>query len=80
MPAPLIAIVGNAEQTTDPAQARTAAEQLGTELARRGCRLLVYNSDPQSIESCVVRGYIKGKAKIESQSIEVHHPPALAGC
>jgi len=40
----------------DPKGARVAAERLGGELARRGCRLLVYGG--RFIEADVVRGFV----------------------
>ena len=53
MPDPLIAIVGsvypNRQQElhlNDPDRARQAAEELGAELAKRGCRIQVYSSTP----------------------------------
>ena len=42
----------------DPAKARKAAEQLGTELARSGARLLVYGGP--FLEADVVRGFVAG--------------------
>lgn len=49
MASPLIAIVGDANPNRqfsppmkDPAKAKKAAEEIGTELAKRGARLLVY--------------------------------------
>lgn len=63
---PLIAIVGDASPTRqfeppmqDPAAARKAAEELGTELAKRGARLLVYGGP--FLEADVVRGFVAGK-------------------
>jgi hypothetical protein len=43
----------------DPAAARKAAEDLGTELAKRGARLLVYGGP--FLEADVVRGFVLGK-------------------
>src|ERR1700757_3519143 len=66
MPGPLIAIVGdiNPNRTLtpalrDPAKAKKAAEDLGTELALRGARLLVYGGP--FLETDVVRGFVGGK-------------------
>jgi hypothetical protein len=78
--APLIAIVGSVDPARqydpplrDPQQAIKACEELGQELAGRGCRIVVYTSAPGFIEAHVVRGYVaSGQARPES--IEVHHP------
>src|ERR1700756_4921086 len=43
----------------DPAKAKKAAEELGTELAQRGARLLVYGGP--FLETDVVRGFVGGK-------------------
>jgi hypothetical protein len=66
MNGPLIAIVGdlnpNLEFTpkmVDPAKAKKAAEQLGTELAKSGARLLVYGGP--FLEADVVRGFVAGR-------------------
>jgi hypothetical protein len=63
---PLIAIVGDTSlgrmfdpAMREPAKAKKAAEELGTELARRGARLLVYGGP--FLEADVVRGFIAGK-------------------
>ena len=66
MAAPLIAIVGDANPNRvfdpamkNPAKAKAAAEQLGTELAHRGARLLVCGGP--FLEADVVRGFVAGK-------------------
>ena len=66
MDGPLIAIVGDVNpnrefvpKMVDPTKARKAAEQLGTELARVGARLLVYGGP--FLEANVVRGFVAGK-------------------
>ena len=66
MDSPLIAIVGDADPNRtfnppmqDPAGAKKAAEELGTELAKRGARLLVYGGP--FLEADVVRGFVLGK-------------------
>jgi hypothetical protein len=43
----------------DPSKAKKAAEELGTELAQRGARLLVYGGP--FLEADVVRGFVAGK-------------------
>ena len=65
MSGPLIAIVGDITPTRvfdpvlrDAAKAKHVAEQLGTELARRGARLLVYGGP--FLEQDVVRGFVAG--------------------
>src|SRR5262249_53383231 len=62
----LIAIVGDTSSSRvfdpimkDPAKAKMAAEQLGSELAQRGARLLVYGGP--FLEADVVRGFVAGK-------------------
>jgi hypothetical protein len=66
MAGPLIAVVGDADPKRqfdppmkNPAKAKKAAEDLGTELAQRGARLLVYGGP--FLEADVVRGYVAGK-------------------
>ena len=66
MAGPLIAVVGSANpewkynpEMNDRAGARKAAEELGTELARQGARLLVYGGN--FIEQDVVRGFVAGE-------------------
>jgi hypothetical protein len=66
MAGPLIAIVGDATPTRtfdprmkDTVRAKKAAEDLGSELAKRGARLLVYGGP--FIEADVVRGFVAGK-------------------
>lgn len=54
-------------------QATLAAEQLGRELARFGCHIVVYSSDPQFIEAHVVRGYV-ASGKAQEGSIQVRFP------
>jgi hypothetical protein len=76
---PLIAVVGDARRCKDPAEARKAAEQLGAELARHGCRVRVFSSSPEFIEWEVVRGYLDANVKVAPKSIEVRYPPELDG-
>ena len=77
---PLIAIAGSAAdkrreelQLVDPVTARKAAEEIGRELAKAGCRILIYSTEPEFIESDVVQGYVSSK-KGESGSIQVRYP------
>ena len=83
MAEPLIAILGSVDprrekelQLRDPVMACRAAEEIGVELAKQGCRVLVScPATPQAefAEALVVRGYVKsGVAR--SNSIEVHRP------
>jgi hypothetical protein len=67
---PVIAIVGNAK-TSD--RASDAAEVLGRELAKAGCRILVYSSDPDFLECHVVRGYVASRSAVRC-SIQVRYP------
>jgi hypothetical protein len=82
---PLIAIVGSVHQTREqefanraiPLKniplAKSAAEHLGRAFAQRGCRILVYSSDPAFIELDLVRGYA-GSKDAQPQSIDVLYP------
>jgi hypothetical protein len=77
---PLIAIVGCASDARkdelglrEPAQARKAAEEIGRELAKAGCRILVYSSSPDFIEFDVVRGFVASKSA-KRGSIQVRYP------
>jgi hypothetical protein len=66
MAGPLIAIVGDVNPNRtftpamkDPTKAKKAARELGTELAQRGARLLVYGGP--FLEADVVQGFVEGK-------------------
>ncbi len=74
----LIAIVGSlfpGRQYDPPAPdvpgGRAAARAIGKELARRGCRLAVY--DHTSIEGDVVAGFLSATPPPKEQSIEIHY-------
>ncbi|MFI5926140.1 hypothetical protein ACIA3K_09130 [Micromonospora sp. NPDC051543] len=74
---PLVAIAGSAQvnrsyspAVRDPEAAPAAAAELGSELARQGCRIVVYSSDPDYLERDVVRGYV-GSGRATSGSILV---------
>ncbi len=81
----LIAIVGDTTPTRvfdpvmkDPAKAKKAAEELGTELAQRSARLLVYGGP--YLEEDVVRGFVAGKPAedrciLMSYSKDMEPPP-----
>jgi len=58
-------------------RARAAAEELGRELARAGCRLLVYSAEEHSIEPAVVSGYVS--VRKDKRSIEFRHPRGEGG-
>jgi hypothetical protein len=87
MAGPLIAIVGDVDPNRvltpvmkDPAKAKRAAQELGTELAQRGARLLVYGGP--FLEADVVQGFVAGKPA-EDRSIIMWYtkdqePPAFA--
>jgi hypothetical protein len=79
MERPLVAVVGDADKSKSPQLAKRAAEDLGAELAKRGCRILVFSSSPAFVEWEVVQGYLGTKAKKEPRSIEVRYPPELDG-
>lgn len=76
---PLIAIIGGIDKTRDQAAARKAAEELGMELAKRGCRILVYGNEPNFFETYVVKGFLGSGAKIAAGAIEVRYPENITG-
>ncbi|MFC5925077.1 hypothetical protein [Micromonospora vulcania] len=80
MSAPTIAVVGSVVvgRTYDPplrdgTVGLAAAEEIGRELAERGCRLVVFSSDEDFIEAAAVRGYA-GSDQARPGSIEVRGP------
>jgi hypothetical protein len=83
MPGPLIVIAGSADPKRtdyeppipDIAGLHAAADQLGTELARAECRILVYSS--AFIEAEVVRGFVGAKTA-PAKSIQVRFPAGTA--
>lgn len=76
----LIAIVGDANKCDFPDLGRQAASQIGTALARRGCRIMVFSSSQAFVEWEAVQGYLKGLSnKAEPRSIEVRYPIDLDG-
>jgi hypothetical protein len=77
MPAPRIAIVGSYDPKREKELAlrnlsttNQAGEDLGRELAKQGFHIVVYSSDPHSLEVDVVRGYL-AKPEKEDGSIQV---------
>jgi hypothetical protein len=80
--APLILIVGSANKSrtdydpklTNPDAAPTAAEELGAELARRGCRIVVYSASENYLECDFVRGFLGSSKKNARGMIEVRFP------
>src|SRR5437660_1386708 len=80
-PAALIAIVGSydPERTDELALKNTglapeAAKELGRELARQGCHIVVYATYPFLMEVDVVRGYFEiKKDKPEKGCIQVRY-------
>ena len=75
---PLIAVLGDASKCSDPVAARRACEALGAELARRGCRIVVFSSSRDYVEWELVKGYLS-VAGTPPASIEVRYPPDLEG-
>ena len=81
MTAPLIAIVGsyNPARTDELSlrninQTKDAGVELGRELARQGCHIVVYASYPYLLEVDVVSGYVEiKKANPEPNCIQVHY-------
>ena len=76
MERPLVAVIGNASKTTNPELATRAGRELGAELAKRNCRILVFSSNQEFIEWEAVQGYM-GSAKKVAGSVEVRYPPNL---
>jgi hypothetical protein len=58
-------------------RAKAACVELGRELARNDCRLLVYSAEPHSIEPDVVQGFVAERK--ERHAIEFRHPRGQAG-
>jgi hypothetical protein len=59
---PFVAIIGGFYHMTDPveiARAQKMASEIGSELAKAGMGLVVYYSDPNSLEPHVVAGYVQ---------------------
>jgi hypothetical protein len=87
MSAPLILIVGSANPARDDYQpplvnaqtAPLAAEHIGAELARRGCRIVVYSASKSFLEADVVRGYVAALKKNAKGMIEVRYPHTAPG-
>jgi len=79
MTRPLISVVGDASKCSNPELGRRAAREIGLELARRDCRVLVFSSSKDYVEWDVVQGYLGSEAKIPERSIEVRYPPKLHG-
>ncbi len=84
---PLVAVVGDLSPgrqldppMRDAAAAREAAVALGTELARRGARLLVYGGP--YLETDVVRGFVAGEPKDDRSIVmwysQEYVPPPFA--
>jgi hypothetical protein len=84
MSGPLIVIAGSAnpkridyDPSVDTAGAVAAAEQIGAELAKAGCRIIVYISDPVFIDVHVVRGFVSAKPDAE-KALQVRFPAGSA--
>jgi hypothetical protein len=83
MAGPLIAILGSVDprreaelKLRNPPIACSAAEAIGLELAKEGCRILVScpsTAQAEFAEALVVRGYVKSGVAHKG-SIEVHRP------
>lgn len=86
-PGPLILIVGSAQDgradynppLVQPETARRAAGQLGAALARKGCRIAVYSSDPAYIERDVVAGFIGAARQNAAGLVQVRSPAGAPG-
>lgn len=90
MDGPRIAVIGcpwlrtdSGERVSGPdaeaheATAGTACEELGRELAKAGCRLIVYSAEDHSIEPHVVRGFVT--VQKTRRTIEFRHPRTSGG-
>jgi hypothetical protein len=77
MERPLIAVIGDATKSSNPAVAKQAGRELGVELARRDCRILVFSSSENFIEWEAVQGYRSSNKKLPAGSIEIRYPPNL---
>jgi len=77
MERPLIAIIGDASKTINPDLARRAGRELGAELAKRNCRILVFSSSEGFIEWEAVQGYRSLEKKLPPASIVIRYPPNL---
>ncbi len=88
---PRIAIVGSADPARatelglrNPNEALRAAAELGAELARRGCSIVIYSFRPQFIETTLSQGYLEAQAP-RPKSIRLIYPyangePPLGDC
>jgi hypothetical protein len=84
MPGRLIVVAGSADPKridydppVDTNGAVAAAEQIGAELARAGCRIIVYTNEPVFIDVHVVRGFVSAKPDTK-KSILVRFPAGSA--
>jgi hypothetical protein len=84
---PLVLIIGSAEsgrKDYDPPLANAesapaAAELLGKALAKAGCRLVVYSSDPRFLEGHVVRGFAAAARKGAAKLVQIRAPAGAGG-
>jgi hypothetical protein len=82
MPGPLIVVAGSVDQKrtdynppiTQPKQAKQAAEEIGAELAKQGCRIIVYSSSPNYVEVDAVRGFTAAAPKGTESAVQVRFP------
>jgi hypothetical protein len=79
---PLILIIGSADVSRsdynppllNAAEAPGAAAKIGEALAKAGCRIVVFSSDPAYVEADVVRGFVNGSTKSARRQIQVRAP------
>jgi hypothetical protein len=82
---PLILIIGSADVSRsdynppllNAAEAPRAAAEIGEALAKAGCRIVVFSSDPAYVEADVVRGFVNGSAKSGAGRYRSGHRKAL---
>lgn len=76
MERPLVAILGDSSKTNNPDLAKRASRELGSELAKRNYRIIVFSAMKGFIEWEAVQGYLESAKGIPG-SIQVRYPPNL---
>jgi hypothetical protein len=78
---PFIAVIGGLWQLDEPtaASAKAAAQAIGAELAKAGFGLVVYFSNPESLEPYVVSGYSAAVVTGRDRMIRVRYAQSQRG-
>lgn len=78
---PFVAVVGGFRKLSPAARQAAAnrARELGAALASAGFGLVVYLSDPEFVETYVVRGYVAAPGTRAAGSIRVRYPESQRG-